>query len=906
MARGEPEGRDAAPVRRPRALVWVLERVFSRDRTEDLLQDLDLEFSSFQGPSRGPLRARLWYARQIALSLAVGLPNRLKAYMTHLRQDLSYALRTFLKAPGFTLVAVLVLGIGSGANTAIFTIVNQMVFKPLSGRADELVGLYSRDRTEARGYRAFSYANYADIREQAGIFDGLLAHTFSMAGTPAGDTTRRTFVQLVSSNFFDTLGVTLAAGRPFTLDEERPGAGIPVVIVPYERRAELGTKIRINAEDFTVVGVAPKGFTGTMAMVGAEMYLPLGMFDVIVNDLFKNNRLPLSDRANPALIVAGRVKDDVSADQAKARLDALSRQLEAAYPGENRNQELSTSPLSRMSSSTSPGGDGGLAAFAALLLGLSGIVLVIACLNIANMLLARGAARAKEIALRLALGAGRARVVRQLLTESVLLAGAGAALGLVLGFWATRGLATSLTSILPLQVNFTAVPDLRVMAATIGLAALSTIAFGLGPALRLSRRDLVNDLKDRSADGAGSGRRFSARNIMVVAQVSLSLAMLTAGGIFAKTAVSASRIGPGYSYDQLLIASLDGGIGGYDVATSRRSYRSILTRLRETPGIASASVASSVAFGDTREGETVERVAGTDNVGVDEFRIIGANYFKTLGVPLVRGREFTEAEEQSPDAPRVAIIDEVLAREVFGDEDPIGQMIRSVPEPGRPSSGREVPMQVIGIAPPMRVELLRPTLSSHLFVPLGREFRANLLVHVRLARGIDDLSGLDLARQSLREADPGMPVLSLMTMHAMHDKGIELWALRTGARLFTLLGGVALLLAVVGVYGVKSYVVSQRTREIGIRMALGADAAAVLKMMLRDGMMLTGAGVLIGVPLAVAVSMLMASVFVDLGGFDPTVVTVATLVLGVSAAVATIIPSRRASRIEPLKALRAE
>ncbi|MBA3949799.1 MAG: ABC transporter permease, partial [Acidobacteria bacterium] len=491
-------------------------------------------------------------------------------------------------------------------------------------------------------------------------------------------------------------------------------------------------------------------------------------------------------------------------------------------------------------------------------------------------------------------------------TESVLLAAAGAALGLVFGFWATRGLATSLTSILPLHVNFTAVPDVRVLAATIGFAVLSTIAFGLGPALRLSRRDLVTDLKDRSADGAGSGRRFSARNIMVVAQVSLSLAMLTAGGIFAKTAVNASRTGPGYSYDQLLIASLDGGIGGYDVARSRTSYRDILTRLRETPGMQSATVASSVAFGDTREGETLERIAGEYNIGVDEFRIIGTDYFKTLGVPMVRGREFTQVEEQSPDAPRVAIIDVALARELFGADDPIGQMIRAVREPGRPASGRQEPMQIVGIAPEMRVELLRSEPSSHLYVPLGREFRANMFVQARLAPGIDDAAGLDVMRGALRQADPGMPVLSLATMHAVHDKGIELWALRTGAKLFTLLGGVALLLAVVGVYGVKSYVVSQRTREIGIRMALGADARAVLTLMLKDGMLLTAVGVLIGVPLAVAVSMLMASVFVDLGGFDASVVSVATLVLALAATIATVIPSRRAARIEPLRALRAE
>ncbi|MDQ3171953.1 MAG: ABC transporter permease, partial [Acidobacteriota bacterium] len=288
------------------------------------------------------------------------------------------------------------------------------------------------------------------------------------------------------------------------------------------------------------------------------------------------------------------------------------------------------------------------------------------------------------------------------------------------------------------------------------------------------------------------------------------------------------------------------------------------------------------------------------------FRIVGSSYFRTLGVPMVRGREFSEAEEQSADAPRVAIIDVVLARELFGNEDPIGQLIRAKPEPGRPSSGREVPMQIVGVAPEMRVELLTVSPSSHLYMPLGREFRENLFVQVRLSPGIDDVAGLDVTRRALREADPGMPVLSLMTMHAFHDKGIELWALRTGAKLFTLLGGVALLLAVVGVYGVKSYVVSQRTREIGIRMALGADAGAVLRLMLRDGMILTLAGVLIGVPLAVAVSMLMASVFVGLGGFDATVVSVATIVLGSAATIATVIPSRRAARIEPLRALRAE
>ena len=829
--------------------------------------------------------------------------------MTRLRQDLAFALRAFRKAPGFTLVAVLVLGVGIGANTAIFTIVNQLVFKPLSGRAGDLVGLYNHHRTENR-YRAFSYANYVDIREQSGVFDGLLAHTFAQAGVPAGDETRRAFVQLVSSNYFDTLGVSLAAGRSFTLEEERPGARIPVAIVPYARRHELGATIRINAADFTVVGVAPEGFTGTMALVSAEIYLPLGMFDVIVNDFFKHNNLLLADRSNPTLIVAGQLKPGVSEALAAERLDVVARRLEAAYPAENKDQALTINPLPRMSSSTSPQSNSGLTTVSALLLGLSGIVLVIACLNIANMLLARGAARAKEIAVRLALGAGRARVVRQLLTESLMLAGAGAALGLVLGFWATRALATSLaslTSSLALQLSFSAVPDWRVLLATIGFAALSTVAFGLGPALRLSRRDLVNDLKERTSDGAGSRRRLSARNLMVVAQVSLSLALLTAGGIFTSTTISAAAADPGFSYDRLYIATLDGAVAGYGEDATRAAYGRTLERLRQTPGVEAATLTSNVAFSDTRTGETVERVGVRDSARhAREFRVIGAGYFRTIGVPVLRGREFTAVEELSADAPRVAIIDEELARRMFRDEDPIGQMIRPVVEPGAPDQARAVPMQIVGVVPTLRVELIEVGASSHLYVPFGGTFRSGMHVQARLAPGIDEVAGVDLLRRAIREADAGLPVFSVSTMRAFHDRGIELWALKTASWLFTLLGGIALLLAVVGVYGVKSYVVAQRTREIGIRMALGADARAVVRMMLRDGLMLTGLGVAIGVPLAIAVSLVMASIFMGLGGVDPWVVAAATAVLAASAAVATIIPSRRAARIEPLTALRAE
>lgn len=899
-------------MKRSRALVWLLERVFTGARTEDLLQDLDLEFRSFQGPSRGPLRARLWYSRQIALTAAAGLRHSLKAYMTHLRQDLIYALRAFRKAPAFTAVAVLVIGIGVGANTAIFTIVNEMLFKPLSGRAGELVGVYSRSTAERGSYRGFSYPNYVDVRDQTGVFDGLMAHTFAMVGVPAGDTTRRAFADIVSANYFDTLGVPLAAGRPFTAAEEKPGARILVAIVPYARRHELGQIIRINAHDFTIVGVAPPGFTGTMALVGPELYLPLGVYDNIVKESFQDSGLTISDRANPALVLAGRIKDGLSPELVAERLAAFSTQHAEAYPAENKDQVLSTHPLSRLSTSTSPQDDDELGTLSALLLGLSGVVLVIACLNLANMLLARGTSRAKEIALRLALGAGRGRVIRQMLTEGLVLSAAGGLLGLAFSFVAARALAASFATALPLQVTFSGVPDVRVLAVTFVLAAGATIAFGLGPALRLSRRDLVRDLKDRSAEGASGGRRFSARNIMVVAQVSLSLALLTAGGIFARTSLHAAEGNPGYAYDGIVVASLEGSLAGYDDAGTRAVFRAALARVRRAPGVLAAGFAASMPFGENHESARIERVgasasgAAPSPVGAGEYRVIGASYFESLGLSMVRGREFTVAEEESADAPRVVIIDEILARRAFGDEHPIGQMIRTPPRAGEPVDDRHAPMQVVGIAPPMRSELLQPGPISHMYVPFGRHFRSGMFVQARFSPGVDGLSAVETVRRELRAADPALPVLALSTMQSFHDKSLELWMLRTGARVFTALGVVALVLAVVGVYGVKSYVVSLRTREIGIRMALGATTRDVLRQMLGDGIMLTVAGIAVGVPLAALVSFAMSSVFVDIGGFDVAVVFGATFVLAAAATIATAIPSRRAARIEPLVALRAD
>jgi predicted permease len=836
--------------------------------------------------------------------------------MARLLQDVLYGARTAAKSPGFTAVAVLVLGVGIGANTAIFTFVNELLFRPLSGRAGDLVGLYSHDRTTPNSYRSFSYPNYADIRAQSDIFESVMAHTFTMVGLPAGDTTRRSFASVVSSNYFETLGVPLAAGRAFTAEEERPGARIPVVVVThrYWKNANfdpgfIGSTIRVNAQDFTVVGVTPEGFTGTMALFSAELYLPLGMFEVVVNDIFKNTGRPLSDRANTTLILAGTLEPGVSDAVIASKLEAMSRQLESAHPAENKNQLLTVSPLSRLSTSTSPQTDGGMAAFTALLLTLSGVVLIIACLNVANMLLARGTARRKEIALRLALGAKRSRVVRQLLTESVMLAVAGAALGLLFAYWATRGMAASLAAVMPLPLTVSSRPDALVLLATIGFAALSTIAFGLGPALKLSRRDLVTDLKDLGADSAALGRRFGARNLMVVGQVALSLALLTAGGIFARAALVASKGDPGFRYDRISLASLDVSLAAIDETKGRAVYADVLERTRALAGVEAVSFASTLAFGDMHDGRRVERMgapASDTPASARTFRIIGADYFATLGVKMVRGREFTRTEESSATAPRVAIIDEALARRLFGDEDPIGRMIRIPREVGRPESSSSQPMQVVGIAPPMKDELLDRGPVTHLYVPFGQHYRTGMHVLVRAAPGAQEQTTLDAVRATLRDVDARLPVLALSTMKAFHERGLELWGLRAGSKVFTGLGVLALLLSVVGVYGVRSYVVSQRTREIGIRMALGASPREVIGLVLREGLLLTGAGVAIGLPLAILVSVAMTKVFVDIGGFDPVVVATAAIALALSATIASAVPARRAAGVVLVRALRAE
>jgi predicted permease len=620
----------------------------------------------------------------------------------------------------------------------------------------------------------------------------------------------------------------------------------------------------------------------------------------------------LTDRQNLSLVVAGRLKPGLSLQMAGPRLDVFSRQLEHAHPDANKDQLLTVNPLPRLGTSTSPQSERQPAIAGGFLMALSSVVLLIACLNIANMLLARGAARRREIAIRLAVGGARARIVRQLLTEGLLLAFAGAAAGLLLATWATGALAASLAAIMPLGIEFRAQPDLLVLAVTTALAVLATVGSGLGPAVTISRTNLVDDLKTAVVGTPrGPDRRLSARNILVVGQIALSLMLLSAGGLFARGALKAAAANPGFSYDRELLVEIDPSMAQYDSARGRETVRASLERIRRIPGIVAASPASSVPFGDIHEGQAVERAGDSRPDRAQQanatYRIVGTDYFQTLNLPMVRGREFSRAEEESRTAPAVAIVDERLARALFGADDPIGRTIRFVQRHDSMDAGPErQAMEIVGVAPPIRDELFDREAGPAIYVPYGRNYRSMVGIHARAAQPGAEAGILAAIRGELRAMDARLPIVNATTMTAFHERGLMLWTVRAGGRVFLTLGGLALLLAVVGLYGVKAYLVTQRTREIGIRMALGARPRDVMAMVMREGAALSAVGVALGLPLAALLGVALGSLLYDVQPIDPVVFSLAPALLALAALVATWLPARRATRVTPLTALRTD
>ena len=820
--------------------------------------------------------------------------------------NFSHSIRVLARKPAFTAAAVLVLALGIGANTAIFSLVNAFLLKPLAIRqADQLVGLYSRDTRKPDNYRAFSYPNYVDLRSQAGVFTGLAAHNLAMVGLTEGDTTRRLFADTVSSNYFDVIGTPLLRGRVFTADEERPGSAASVVIVSYSfwKRhgadpAMLGRSLRLNGRLFTVIGITPEGFTGTTALISAELYTPLGAYDALVND-FENRSRTLASRDTAALIVLARLRPGVTIPAADAQLSSIAVAMQKAWPVENKDQTLLVRPLSRLSVSDNPTSDKELAVPAILLLSMAGVVLLIASLNVANMMLARGAARRKEIAIRLALGGGRRDIVRQLLVESLMLALAGGAAGLFIAWSSTRVLVNSMARLAPLDLVYSAAPDLRVLAATFSFCLFSTLLFGVGPAWNLSRPDLVTDLKDGERGGSGGKRLFSRGNLLVMGQICLSLTLLTAAGLFTRSALRAAGIAPGFRIANSIVIELDPSLAGYNQARGRETFRALLARLKALPGVESASLAATVPFGMTASGRNIRR-PGTDpadqrNLVGCRSNIVDPNYFATMGIPLLRGRSFRPAEASGRTA---VVIDRLAANRLWPDGDALGKHILMNEDVDK---ARE--LEVVGIVANVREHIVGRGEEPHLYVPFGQEYQSDMHIHLKVA---SESAMLETVRREIRTVDSAVPVLALKTMRQHLESSIDLWIVRTGATLFSIFGGVALVLAMVGLYGIRSYTVARRTREIGIRMALGANSADTLRLVVREGVALTAIGAAVGLTLSFLLGKVLAGMLYQVSGSDPIVFLAAPAILSAVSLLACYVPARRAARVDPMVALRYE
>ncbi|HVZ63313.1 MAG TPA: ABC transporter permease [Lacunisphaera sp.] len=843
--------------------------------------------------------------------------------MNSLLQDLRLSFRLLVKSPGFTATAIVVLALGIGVNTAIFSVVHALVYsaRPFPN-AQQVVQLYTQDKKKPSAYRLFSYPVYRDLREQRGQFTGILAHNLSMVGLGEGADARRTFAAVVSSNYFDVLGVKLARGRPFTLAEETPGSAAPVAIASYVYWKKtgfdpglVGSTIRVNERPFTVVGIAPENFTGTMMLFGPELYFPLGMYDQLTNDFQAEAKRTLERRDAYNLFLVGRLAPGVSPESAKAALATYAASLEKAFPVEQKDQTFTLGPLPRLSTNTNPTSENQLSIISLLLLGMTAVVLLIACLNLASMLLARGAARRKEFAIRLALGGGRGRIVRQLLTEGLVLSLAGGLGGLVLALWSSNLLMRSMAHLVPVTLFFSSTANPAILAATLGFCAIATVFFALGPALKFSRGDVLTDLKEQAGEDTRPRRRWLPRNPLVVAQIALSLGLLICAGLFVRGAAKAGGADIGFKADDTIIVEADASLGGYDQTRSREIYRRVGERLAALPGVQSASIASTVPFGMITLDRRIQRAGlhpakdakpATAAEGLayrSSWNSVGAAYFATLGLPILRGRAFTAAEAGNAGGPAVAIISENLAKNLWPDGDALGQRIQYADRDDATS------IEIVGIVPDITTSLFAMKgREDAIYIPFAQGFQSNVQFHVRTAANTPAAAAalIDTVRREVREAAPGVPVFKVRTFRQHLAASADLWITRMGATLFSVFGGLALALAAVGLYGVKAYSVARRTREIGIRMALGAQPGRVQAMILREGLAMILAGVALGLLLALGLGRLCAGLLYEVSPMDPLAFTVAPAVLVFTALLACWVPARKATKVEPLTALRTE
>jgi len=807
-------------------------------------------------------------------------------------RNLQYSLRTLRKRPGFTLTVVITLALGIGANATIFTWIKAVLLEPLPGieQPERLVEVWGATRNNSA--LSLSYLDYLDYRDRNVVFSGLAAHQVQPLNLGRGGKPERVWGAVVSGNYFNVLGVKALIGRTFLPEEDRTPNSHPVAVIGYglwqrDFGADpkvIGRTITLNEHDFTIIGVTPKEFGSPFAGIALDAWTPVMMKDYVALPHFS-----LTDRGSRWLMVMGRLKPGVTVVQAQANIAAIARQLERTYRQTNDQMGaavylLSQSPFSLKRSMQSA---------LAVLMAAVAIVLLIACANIANLLLARAASRRKEIAVRLALGSTRWRMLGQMLTESFVLAACGAAVGLTLAFWTAR----SLPAFLPpygIQVSFDTRPDVVVLAFTLGLTVITTVLFGLAPALQASKPDLVAALKDNAA-ALGQGRRkFPLQHALVISQMALSTVALISAGLFVRSLREAYEADPGFDPHRVLLASFDPFLSGYDDNHGREFYHRLIERVRTLPGVQLVTLArrlpltlSGIAFANVViDGYTP---AKDEDMHLN-YETVGPDYFRTMRIPLVQGRDFDERDNEH--ARGVVIINETMARRYWTGGDALGRRIKL----------DKSWLQIVGIAKDVKNRTLNEALQPFLYVPFLQDYRSNMILVARTV--IEPKTMFHAVRAETAALDPKIPMFDAKTFE--EHIGLSLFLQRMAATILSIFGLLALSLAAVGVYGVMAYAVSQRTRELGIRISIGASRSDVLKLILGQGLTLSVVGLIGGLVTALVVTRFSAHLLYGVSSADPVTFTVIALLLLGVAVVSGYFPARRATRIDPVVALRME
>jgi predicted permease len=819
--------------------------------------------------------------------------------MATLWQDLRYALRMLAKAPMLTAIVVLTLALGIGANTAIFGIVNGLLLRPLAVKSPEqIMVLAGKVQGDALGIFTLSYPQIVDIRKQADVFSDVIGVQNNLGGLSFGGKANQFLYCYVTGNYLSALGVQPALGRLFLPSEGEPGGKSPYIVLGYsywQRKlggdpSVVGKQALIDGQQATIIGVTAKGFQGTQFAIDFDGYIPMNMMPA------DQASKTFTDRGDRAWVVLGRLKPDVSLVQAQSSVNVVAERLAEQYPATDKGVTVRVIP-ERMAR-PQPYATNIVPFIAGIFLVLAGLVLLLACMNVANILLVRATMRQREMAIRAAMGAGRARLIRQLLTESMVLAGFGAAGGLILGEWATGSIGSLLpASTFPIHLDLSF--DWRVFAYALGAAVITGALVGIWPAWRAGKADLNVVLQGSGRSDTAGVSRHRIRSVLVVAQVGGSLVLLIVAGLFVRSLMHAQHAYLGFDPDHVLNLTLDPKEVGYDDARTKNFYRDLEARTRALPGAQSVSMAFSVPMGTSNSGTQVyierQLLAPGQQPPIVTYNRVDATYFDTMRVPLLRGRTFRENDDEK--APLVAIVNQSMAQQFWPNEDPIGKRFSL--------KGASGPFaEIVGLTGNGKYVFMGWDREPYFYVPLAQDYSSYQTLQLRSSVPPETL--IAQVQSVVHALDPNMPISDVQTMKQSLAGPNGFFVFRVGAILAAAMGILGLTLAVVGVYGVVSFAASQRTHEIGIRMALGADRTAILQLVLRQGLMLVVAGVVSGVIMAWALTRSMATLLVGVSPTDALTFVTATLLLGGIGLWACYAPARRAMQLDPMVALRYE